>query len=1827
MLILSEVYARAVDAIALAGESGLSVASAAAAATSSAPRGTLVKWLHGALRRSGPALKFQTSDAGDGECIVIACATSWLRAVGHSSLEHPILPELSTRALSLLGSTGRKGTLQAHLANLLNLPFSTAHHYLLSLLASDLVVRRRTLYGRPPDEGAANLEATGVTSCIFVNRFLDAADDRDCDLHISATKNVEGQVVSDTEKDFDENRSAEPRSDVVFELCCRIVDVLRECPSAAASQHDLKQLLAPQECENRHRDFGAARRKLVSASVVTVEQCLCVDESGRLQEPQLCIRLRAEHLRSKFTAGDIGFFHDPNLALAEDTETVVGLTSKHPIMSYYADEGMNHLDNRAGPRGLTAFPGDPVYCHARQGTGLEVVQSSPGSESVLRVDTSLLQESYVLMSKLGTEGFSYIDIERAFAPFVTTRLAKTVYKIMKDGAAGFVEKVKYHGRARRLILVSKEVTGRNVGQVEQPPLPKSSKAIGDCAEPDEDFTNPATGQGDIPALLAMHTDLKRSDRRFLLRTDGYVPTQRPGLSVLAMKRVQITERILRLYGVIRADKVGRAIGVLEGRDYFQVDRRVVDRILDCLVHDGKARKIRLKVSVPTEVRSASKLSSTLEADVGEIKANHTVLDGTFAPAPDLPSNDVLFVCSPEFEESADGVLEQVAAAHRRLLNELPQMQAPKESEFQHAAKAMGKPSVASNSASFVVVACRSECQTGKKPDSVSAELQLCLGRLAAQENGQLRALMPRARLLHKSYIRFAVDPSQVPRKGVSGLGVVSEADVVGNMSLRCFSEAIGIFFNLEDVESQFLYSKKVSSLSYEMQDMLLGSPQGVEQRVILTSLLSRLGLLESLPEDKWQVNVRGVLRDFGKGIPPDLTVSHVVFYDDHSVDEFWAILENYASLEGDSSQTTVALHNTDSAKALALAPVPDSSGQLQIASLRPSVKEVYEEHQWAFDEPSPRTVEDQLTFERVLQKKIISLPSAESRDLFRVQTYGKVDWISKEDKEALYLRMSRQLRSSHAFEKIVEYVRHRFANPVSPEIHARLLRPCKIRPLIPLVRGRRKRLRRSVNPLARIPPNFQTSLPLKRDWADEPSVELDLRLLRLVSELIAVAESQEVLQVRPNEVVTERQFSGLGFDGFGCIDHEMKELWADVSDVVGVEVEICWSRFNSLCRDPALRRHFEAAVCAVRDSDMYTSERHQVFQPSSLGFNAFHSRFVTSRDWPFESPVELRAAIVRLQQREAVKRMRMSAASDGLNFSLLQPSNLGKKAMATKKQRLPSQSAVVPENRSGISSMVALDVVCRGDSSDDAREERLWVSSKVEAECSLSVLSRAVLTLSTVSVEAEQCAHGAEALRLLGEELQVALCIQVVRMVLREPSETFSMIRAVHLLNIFPVAVREKAREALLASGIITRSGVSSACERMFCVPPVLVASNAYNSALLNGVTALLSLRVRLASSVREDFEIESAFVAPSISRRELLATLQTVFAGRSRHLVKVSLHLMPSASEWRERDIPSLEDKSNSSEQGMEGATLLKYCCISGGSLQTRSSDGLRSLGTRAREEIVGNTVTLLGECMANVSRATSLIAAIMKAVGTAALGSGVSLHGLLTHVECVSFPTQNVVCALAFLIHDRAVARIVVPLSSNLRLHSPDGVIYIPYQQACPCDHHLSHNAASCGSDWGMRPLSIWTRMDGSFDEHLCHQTQSCILSALRDSPGSNADHLCRVAKPLNIPDQAVRDALWALTRHGIVDCVYRTGKDAPCSLLSVPTQIVPLAKVLPTVSHFVDGVRAAGLAHIYSANYRLGGGFPSKLLGSHEIIAACESSSGLAAAMMSTVERVLL
>lgn len=1808
------IFAAAVDLIARADSDGLPLTAAVSTATGNpAPRPALVAWLLRALRESDLPVDLACDSAGG--WVATARMPMRLRALGHCSLEHPVLGDQPARALTALGVPGPAGALQTDLSELLGLAFSTAHHYLLSLLACDLVVRRRVQFERVADVATdLSHDAAGVTSNIVVSRFVSPGGSGFV-LPVPATGPPSALQRRMTEP-------LKPKIEVIFELCCRIVAVLRECPGASASQQDLKnQLLVPSD--RRHRDFAAARQKLLRANIITVEDSMCLDSRGCHQGIQSCLRLAPEHC----TLGRPTMKTDVGAGALDDGDGDVDFADSSLLGVIGAPMSIDDCGAHA-VRTECASADCP-----RGNPSCELTNYSVVLEKALERHSSIMQASYEMLERHGTKGLSYVDLHHAFGRIINKRQAKMVYRGLKAGTRKIEEALIYHGRTRRHTLFlelpmdggrrtlsEKKLAGMLPGPL-QSAVQTSIGSLGHVVEKESDHP---------PCPAAPHIRIDCADRGIEddhslspsspAAETHYEPTPLKGMSHLAVQRVQIANGVLRRYGVVRVDKLGRIIGAIEGKDYFHVDRRVVDRVLECLFRDGKAKKFSLPTLSSTRPDYTHDSSSAACAIAGE--------DVSDAPR---EVGEVPFVCLPDFDVKASNVRKQVLAAHARLFADLPLMKAPKQPEYLRKYSS-SRPSVeaASNDATFVSVACRNPELPLKKPSSVTVELKRCLARLIAVDYGWMRALIPRARLLHKLFIQRAKFQLGSQRSAAAGvLAVVSENDVVGNMTPRDYAQIVGVYSSI-DYPLPLADNVKFSHFPLHVRNVLLSSPYGKNERAVLTSLLSRIGLITRCPGSKlWLVHDYCTLRDFGKGAPASVVRRSIRFDGDVEVEKFWSQLELYKDMQdegGDSAVNAMAQAEERRDDSDAVTSV-DPDGGAMSKTTSSAVEEIYDRHHWSVEEAEPLrlSVGDQAKIENLLQSKIALLPSSCKNKLPQNVAFEKLDWFTEEERAYLYSQVNRYLQSDVPYESVVAQVRFRFANPLSHEARSRIeeARDENTSPSHRKARRevngrestRRKKRRRRVSELGVV-----KALPLvapgrrKRAKIGKKSgLEQDTKLLVLVSELRAVVDSEALLQVTPGDTSTGWHLRGLHCFDNSFVEGEMRQLWADVAKAVDLSIAQCQRRVKQLCNDPDVLVVFQDAVVALRNQELYPLDVG--LSPSVQQIDAAIEDAAVSPG--FDASLLFREALESRFVRETNKRKAVSECKAALNARLCSDSRAINEPAAVPcvptVQSGPEASqdaddmplVALPRRKSGVS---GFDFV-----SPDLRSD----SGIVEDSFELAILCRNACTKAgfppnNFSVLGEKDG--------LGDEVRPRLCAQTILTILSEPRHTFELKDAIGMLRRFPLRLLVCTREALLSCARIRRRDPASTCGRMFCASPASEFSKQHGCAVLKGVETLRRLQQRLSLSGRNRESVN--FYAPSISRLELLATLQCTFAHQSDMVFRTGLALMPSSFDNSPCEHQEASETKSRIEFGVEGSALLCYTRNQESQVDIDSVPAIAPSGNHRmmfpdRLDVV---LSLMRKHCGQSLMVESTCMRIFEIIEAKASGSGVSMSGVIDELtshgsSSLGSLSRVVSIGLAFMIEQRVVARVPAPMRPLNVNSGCEDIIYLPFELAC-----RKHDAVSGAEIPSQRhapirvqPLTPWSRMDGSLDDAYCHQVQAKIISALKLAPGADETKLLASLKPFDFPEQVVRDVLWALTRHNVVNCVYRNLHDDSCSLFSIRGSILPRESIDPVVLHFVDGILTQKPRQLV-ISYFLRGLLQPRLLDADEVVRACESSPGL-------------
>lgn len=1715
--VLSDFFALAADAIALAGPNGLSVGAAARAACPSS-RPARVRWLVSQLRAQGPFYTLKSDADADGGYIATASRAINLAACGFSTLEHPSLTDNALLALSVLGAAGDTGILQAKLGDSAAKTFQSAHHYLLALLAHDLVFRRRTTYARSKARlRDVNIPvAAGLTSRVLLTRYAVAKDAAS----VGETETLEEAVL---QAGISQPHERRVNAANVFNLSRCLVEELQRRPLHSASSTDLKNAVIPLEHPRRHKNFAQAVRKLLTAKIVCFIDTFHINSEGQSLGLQRCLKLLDEEIASlplKLGKLEVLDEVEPNSVAMRVADGEADSEDEMDVGDEDATALSRQLDIPSGAEVGTEVDMEFDCPTVERGGG---VATGRLSESVLNPASSLMQESFSLLIESGDHGISVVDIFRTFKPFVETRLSKMLYKSLKVALAGRVSEIpKFIGRTRRLHLV---YNGHQVGPVR--PFGKETDLILESVS-----RRPASGavqfSPSVP-VIDIRT-LPSGVEPFSVDTCCYMPSVLLGQSRLGRRRAQIVDYLVQNYHAVRRDKIGRIIGMIEDKRFFQVDRRVMDRIIDVLVLDkrGKLVSITLESSASTKKPSVFNDSADEEEDGGNV---HGPLS-TAAIAADVP-----FIVSLDFDEKESGAAALAAASFSKLCTDYPDLMKLIKHEEPNSDEVSRK---AAPQQAFVLVdkveglsaLIDPHLPIARKPAKRSEELVLVLMYAVAVNYGFSVGVMQRAREFHlaiNAYVldRNAVEASRSGKFKTNLAAVFEEKDAVSFMQLRTFARTIGLFEDFGVIDEQ-LWETRICDLPDAWGESLIHTDPANEQIAILLSCLFRLHLIDAASGGRWNLRESVSLHDYGSGIPEAVFGLSFRFSDLESVTKFWEALELF--------------------KNCSLPPENKNGSMLKGRDVQTGgfeVPEVYGDKHWGPMECRPQVPSFYLRVEECIQRLFyssrVTASTARRRDCF-----VKLDAMSKDNMSKLLLRMAQRLTGFfnmklflNSLAVIVHYVNERKAQPASKEVQAQMkfLKTKKIK-------------QQNSRKIAGNP----------GEW-----LEKDLKLLSLVCEIRAVAEAQELISVR----TLDCDWYVRGIVACDPAD-EIESLWTDVSRVMGMTVSNCKQRFLALCESETVRVQFQASVVYFRSTLWYRSET-MGSEDSANGVDAGIPSGISRRDVLALNSALFRASLNQssLVFRQPRKRARSTkcpaiaiSRSKKLKTLALKPANGAASISETVVTRFSSRrrvSSAVPSRRPCTLGILNPDV--------------LSLEGRVKPHFALSSLS----SDSTISAN-----------------LTLAIICRVLLTILREPISSLDLKDAVKLLSKFEDADLVQARERLLAQGRIkwNKSGSTSVLLLTLAPPTDVPAFMPPYDVLIDIHGLVAEYESRLKKLVDVENKVADV-VTSTLFRPELLASVQIAFFPPKSLLCSLEIKRRSNldvGSTNANRSTAPMEEDVRGGRTYLRNELLstsstvgdVNSCCFGSGA-------GQLSIGAVAcafEADPMSRVTSFVASTVAGVGK--DPLRCVLDAIYSCESPFGVRARAIRKLPGCANLPLITVVRAICGLIHERILARVIVDSAFSGRsepvymLCEQARIVWSGFQPSDRSDHTRGD-----GDSWG-----FWRGLSGQLDEKLCQLAQVKIIHILTRSPGQSEVSLRRAVKNLNISDQMCVDILWALVKRGSVRRVLVRKAVQPCTLFSAVAPAVGSLHVDPSILQFVDGLQISGLDESFTAHYYLRG-----------------------------------
>lgn len=856
-----------------------------------------------------------------------------------------MLPQRALMVLEHVGRSGPTGVLQAELANLCSMSAVKVSHYTRLLGERRLVARRKVVLTTRKEEGA-NVTFTAVIVLARFARMLDQSH---------GGKRTTGEVEGPAQLG-DGNYPSHPQIGDVNGLTIhslnvemgakRILDALKT--NGVMAQRDLKVIALPDEdkppafsdllfTRRRHRMFRAFRMRLIKAGLVEAVDRECVDKVGKVKGILKCLKLTGEMeekgkvvVKEEGKAGGIVAEEDDDDAEGEGAKVISpgevseeneesaegwkcsngsvslnrGKEWRKKVGSFVAEvdllEQVYRLLRKAGPKGMSV---PELYDHLDGGCDL----TSAAAKRIRNIVTGISRFAPIVETQC-FEG-SIMVLRIVLAEFsdmngvMQTQKKTAVAKLTQLG----VESVSVRNH-RKSELARKKDEMTTLGLQRQEMVMKlleEKKAIitETLGRQVAELEGTGLHRVDQKVMKRVINSLVLQKRANILTTIKPTVTETKQLQTIRMVVLpglthQSPEVVNAISSVVANVLYGRAKSAQKTSQKRKAEQMVPNLAEAELDDSGGTIKFNARVEL--------KVSGNRPTKRGRLKPNET-------PAGKNSSRDA----------SSHGPVGTLPHGGKDV--EESHVQATGESNHLSDKAGGKKPSLMNSK-----MACKEPPFNGQltKKDAVLVNAKRDtkasrISRLVAIDHGWMKGKMTRAKTLHEQLYKIsiltlpttsvvsnsmAVQHSTIERaKSTPKIGSFTISSCLQEMTVSTYAAVVGIYNDYgEQIEA--VYDKKVREVP-EIMDAELKCKCAERQICSLVQVLIKLNLLVSGEETKFSLSGAGVLRDFGRGVPPGLFPHGIIFSSQDAVNVYWRELSQYAQfphfgiLDGNNGDT------------------------------------------------------------------------------------------------------------------------------------------------------------------------------------------------------------------------------------------------------------------------------------------------------------------------------------------------------------------------------------------------------------------------------------------------------------------------------------------------------------------------------------------------------------------------------------------------------------------------------------------------------------------------------------------------------------------------------------------------------------------------------------------------------------------------------------------------------------------------------------------------------------------------------------------------------------
>lgn len=823
--------------------------------------------------------------------------------------------------LEHVGRSGPTGVLQAELANLCSMSAVKVSHYT-RLLGERRLVARRKVVLTTRKTGGANVTFTAV---IVLARFACVLDQS------HGGKRTTGEVEAPAQLD-DGSYPCHPQVGDVKGLTIhslnvemgakRILDALKT--NGVMTQRDLKIIALPDEekppafsdllfTRRRHRMFRAFRVRLIKAGMVEAVERECVDKDGKVKGVLKCLKLTGEiEAQGRVVVKEEG--QGLGMVAEEEDDDAEGEGAKVIALGDVGEEAEEGTEDCNPLNGSVSLSGG-------KGWGKKI------GSFVAEVD--LLEQVYRLLREAGPKGMSVPELYSHLdgGCDLTSAPAKRIRNIVTGISrfAPIVETQCFEGSIMVLRIVLAEFSDMN-GVMQTPKKTAVAKLT----------------------QLGVESVSVRNHRK------SELARKKDEMTTLGLQRQEMVMKLLEEKKAIVMETLGRQVAELEGAGLHRVDQKVMKRVINSLVLQKRATVLTTVKPTVTETKQLQTIrmvvlpglthqSPEVASAISSIVTS--ALYGKAKPAQNTPHKRKAEQVASNLAKAELGDSESTAKCNAKAGSKAKKNRSTKrrrsipekvstDKNCSREAPSCGLVEDAHTQTTGEDTHLRDEALekkstlvNSKVPDKeppfdervVKEDAVLVknskrdtraprISRLVAIDHGWMKGKMTRVKALHEQLYKIStpnlpitstgsdsttLQHSTIERaKSTPNIGSFTISACLQEMTVSMYASIVGIYSDPgEQIEA--VYDRRVREVP-EIMDTELKCKSAERQICSLVQVLVKLNLLVLAEEATFLLSGAGVLRDFGRGVPPGLFPHGIIFSSQDAVNVYWKELFQYA---------------------------------------------------------------------------------------------------------------------------------------------------------------------------------------------------------------------------------------------------------------------------------------------------------------------------------------------------------------------------------------------------------------------------------------------------------------------------------------------------------------------------------------------------------------------------------------------------------------------------------------------------------------------------------------------------------------------------------------------------------------------------------------------------------------------------------------------------------------------------------------------------------------------------------------------------------------------